>query len=54
MFYWWWWEGYGVTNWGKILENYVLGLGQIDEKGEQLENQKFGKKCFIFGVEKGE
>ena len=32
----------------------VVPLGQNDEKGEQLENKEFRKKCFIFGGEKGE
>ena len=31
----------------------VVPLGQNDEKGEQLENQDFRKKYFIFGGEKG-
>ena len=32
----------------------VVPLGKNDEKGEQLENQEFRKKCIIFGGEKGE
>ena len=36
------------------LKKKVLGLGQNDEKGEQVENQEFRKVCFIVGGEKGE
>ena len=32
----------------------VVPLGQNDEKGEQLENQEFRQKCFIFAGENGE
>ena len=32
----------------------VLQLGQNDEKGEQFENEEFGKKMCFGGDEKGE